>query len=279
MLNAVSNLITVFMNELDRTGVSLNTKRSISTDLKQLPAFMKVKSRSAIGELSQEDLVEYILRGEVGEAAIARRTWSLNKFFAFLEKNKHIQINPLGSMQAAELARGKRAQKKSYRVLALNDISKLLSFGKEKLLAGDPLPYLLFTCLLSGLKPKEISLLVWDQVVLGQAEAYFELASRKIPISAYVSLDDFGNALNFARMYEHRSTVFGFGSGQVWFWMRKYSLENGLDVTARQFRWRYVLDLVASGKTKEEIALLTGTSIENVEKFYPAMVDMAKKAN
>ena len=278
MTSKVQGLISNFLNAIDKQSVSQSTARSFKTDLRQLPAFMKVKRRQQLANLSRDDLVEYILRGGVGDSAISRRIWSLNKFFDYLVDNKLMKKNPLGDITAAELSGNKERNKKLYDMLPLSDMKVLLAFGKEKLLGGDPLPLLLVTCLLSGLKPNEISSLVWNQVVLENDKAHFQIDQRSIPISNYVSLVDFFEAFSFAKMYVRRETVFGFGSGQVWYWMRKYSEETGLNLKASQFRWRYLADLASSGRSIEEIALLTGTTAEYIEKFYDELVQMSQNS-
>ena len=266
MVDSDNKLIHQFLDNIKSEGKSRNSIRSLRTDLSQFPAYMAVKGKESFGDISLQEVKEFVIRDKAGDAAISRRVWTLKKFYAFLHEEGYTKEDISKGLRVSEIA---GAQAKTYDALSLEDMGKLLKYGEEKLsVENTPLPYLLLSCLLSGLKPNDISALTFEQVRLDDKRGVFQIGSRKIPLSKHVSLDLFKRAFALVQLLAEK-TVFDFSVGQVWFWLQKYSKATGLSVNTTQFRWRFFFDLVQEGKRAEEVAEMSGLTNAYVNKFYP----------
>lgn len=146
-------------------GSSDNTVAAYRNDLTQLDEFMTGRNKSDWGDVTRDDLIEYILwlkEREYASATVARKVAAMKSFCAFLLRTGSIEDNP------AEELDSPKVKKQLPQTLTPDEVEKLLALPAQ---AGDTPKALRDTALLemlyaTGMRVSEVAGLTLDDLDL-----------------------------------------------------------------------------------------------------------------
>jgi integrase/recombinase XerD len=101
--------VTAFLQNLaDQRGLSANTIAAYRTDLDQFAAFLHERGMSAWTEVSQEDLLAFLLflrERRYANSTVARRTAAIKSFYTFLTEQGVVATDPTEQIDSPKVDR------------------------------------------------------------------------------------------------------------------------------------------------------------------------------